>query len=156
MKRVAQGFTLIELMIVVAVIGILASIALPAYQDYAIRAKLSEVILAMSVCRTQVTELYQQGGSAPGANNWGCETGVASRYVASLETDADGKVSARVDGINSTLNDKIVTMMPLAGLDTPAGVGVNFGNGLFGWRCGAVADGTDLPPQYLPASCRSA
>ena len=156
MKRVAQGFTLIELMIAVAVIGILASIALPAYQNYAIRAKLSEVLLAMSVCRTQVTELYQQGGSAPGANNWGCESGVASRYVANLETDADGKVSARVDGINSIVNNKIVTMMPLAGLDTPAGVGVHFGNGLFGWRCGSVADGTDLPPRYLPGSCRFA
>jgi type IV pilus assembly protein PilA len=156
MQRAAQGFTLLELMIIVAVIGVLTSIALPAYQDYAIRAKLSEVLLAMSVCRTQITELYQQGGSAPGANNWGCETGVASRYLASIETDADGRVSARVDGINSALNNKIVTMMPLAGPDTPAGVGAQFGSGLYGWRCGSVADGTNVPPQYLPASCRSA
>jgi type IV pilus assembly protein PilA len=156
MKRPAQGFTLIELMIAVAIIGILASIALPAYQDYAIRAKLSEVVLAMSVCRTQVTELYQQGGSAPSANNWGCESGVASRHVASLETNADGKISARVDRINSSVNARIVTMMPLAGADTPAGVSVNFGNGLFGWRCGSGADGTNVPPRYLPASCRSA
>ncbi len=155
MSRSAQGFTLIELMIIVAIIGILASVAMPAYQDYSIRAKLSEVVLAMSVCRTQVTELYQQGGSAPGANSWGCESGVGSRYVGSLETDANGKVSARVGGIESSVNDKIVTMTPLAGLDVPAGVGVHFGSGLFGWRCGSAADGTNLPPKYLPASCRA-
>jgi type IV pilus assembly protein PilA len=61
MKRLQQGFTLIELMIVVAIIGILAAVALPAYQDYTIRAKMSEVILAMSACRTSITEVYQSG-----------------------------------------------------------------------------------------------
>src|SRR5687767_12505578 len=155
MKRAAQGFTLLELMVIVAVIGILTTIALPAYQDYAIRAKLSEVILAMSVCRTNITELYQNGGSAPGANNWGCEAGVASRYVAGLETDANGRVTARVGNIAGGVDTKAVTMMPLAGPDTPAGVGAQFGNGLHGWRCGSVADGTDVPPQYLPGTCRS-
>ena len=155
MTRAAQGFTLIELMIAVAIIGILASIALPAYQNYTIRAKLSEVILAMSVCRSQVTELYQQGGSAPGSNNWGCEAGMGSRYLGGLETNADGRVSARVQGVGSAVDTKIVTMMPLAGADVPADVGSHFGNGLFGWRCGSGADGTDVPPQYLPASCRS-
>ena len=72
MKRIQQGFTLIELMIVVAIIGILAAVALPAYQDYTIRAKMSEVILAMSACRTSITEVYQSGGSGGGvANGWG-------------------------------------------------------------------------------------
>src|SRR5688500_19752259 len=73
MKTLQQGFTLIELMIVVAIIGILAAVALPAYQDYTIRAKMSEVILAMSACRTSITEVYQSGGSLPGVNGWGCE-----------------------------------------------------------------------------------
>ena len=59
MKRVQQGFTLIELMIVVAIIGILAAVALPAYQDYTVRAKASEVVLAASSCRTSITELIQ-------------------------------------------------------------------------------------------------
>src|SRR5438094_10123064 len=60
MKTMQKGFTLIELMIVVAIIGILAAVALPAYQDYTIRAKMSEVILAMSSCRTSITEVYQR------------------------------------------------------------------------------------------------
>ena len=89
MKMAQKGFTLIELMIVIAIIGILAAVALPAYQDYTIRAKVSEAVLAGSACRTTVTEVYQSTTSTvlPAANGWGCESGgagaasAASKYV---------------------------------------------------------------------------
>jgi type IV pilus assembly protein PilA len=151
MHRLARGFTLIELMITVAIIGILASVALPAYQDYTIRAKMSEVMLAMSSCRTSITEVYQNGGSPPGAGNWGCET-ATSRYVASLATDDDGKVTAKVQGINASVNDKVVTMTPLATATAAAATATNMGEGLYGWLCGST--GTTVEKRYLPTSCR--
>src|SRR5262245_14956838 len=126
MKQLQKGFTLIELMIVVAIIGILAAVALPAYQDYTVRAKMSEVILALSACRTSITEVYQSGGSGPGANSWGCEGGVASKYVASVSTDVNGKVIASIQGISTDVNGFTVTLVPLAGNATnPASVANN-------------------------------
>ena len=153
-KQLQQGFTLIELMIVVAIIGILAAVALPAYQDYTVRAKMSEVILAMSACRTSITEVYQSGGSAPTANSWGCEQGTASKYVNAVTTSSDGAVTATVQGISSSVDTSVVTLVPLANSNTTATWAANSGSGLFGWRCGVGGDGTTVNPKYLPGSCR--
>ena len=155
MKRIQQGFTLIELMIVVAIIGILAAVALPAYQDYTVRAKMSEVMLAASACRTSITEVYQSGGSAPGANNWGCETATAtSKYVASIATTVDGKVTVTATGLGAA--NGAVTLVPLIN-GTTALTATDLAAGpqtVFAWRCGATADGTNIPSKYLPGSCR--
>jgi type IV pilus assembly protein PilA len=159
MRYLQKGFTLIELMIVVAIIGILAAVALPAYQDYTVRAKMSEVILAMSACRTTITEVYQTGGTPPGINLWGCgEVGSATplitKYVAQIETDANGVIKAKINNINSDVNNKYVTLTPLSAGGTPATTAANMGAGLFGWTCGSTGSGTDLTSKYLPGSCR--
>ena len=154
-RRLQQGFTLIELMIVVAIIGILAAVALPAYQDYTVRSKMSEVILAMSACRTSITEVYQTGASAVTANQWGCEaTTQSSKYVASVTTNEHGKVTATVTGISSDVNGMFVTLQPMFNGSTAA-TSANLGSALFGWRCGSTVDGTtDGKSKYLPGSCR--
>ena len=158
MRYLQKGFTLIELMIVVAIIGILAAVALPAYQDYTVRAKLSEVILAMSACRTTITEVYQTGGTPPGADLWGCgELGspspILTKYVTGLNTDGNGVIKATIQGINTDVNGKFVTLIPLApGGAAAASTATDMGSGLFGWVCGST--GTDLDKKYLPGSCR--
>ena len=153
MKHIQQGFTLIELMIVVAIIGILAAVALPAYQDYTVRAKMSEVMLAASACRTSISEIYQSGGSAPGANNWGCE-GATSRYVAVVNTTVDGKVTVTTGG---GLPAGVLTLVPLRVANTPA-TAADLATGpiaIYGWRCGdSTTDGTSVASKYLPGSCR--
>jgi type IV pilus assembly protein PilA len=151
MHRVPGGFTLIELMIVVAIIGILAAVALPAYQNYSIRAKLSEVVLALSACRTSITEIYQSGGTPPGAGNWGCE-GVSSGYVAGLDTDDNGVVTATIQGISSSVDTKLIAMVPMVSATDFADVATDMGRGLFGWNCGG--SGTTVEAKYLPSSCR--
>ena len=157
MKRLQQGFTLIELMIVVAIIGILAAVALPAYQDYTIRAKMSEVILAMSACRTSVTEVYQSGGTAPAPDGWGCEITTASqatKYVNAMHTDANGVVLATVQSISSVVDTSIVSLAPMStGTQTAVYTGGQ-SQTLFGWRCGSTTDGTTVSAKYLPGSCR--
>jgi type IV pilus assembly protein PilA len=163
MHYLQKGFTLIELMIVVAIIGILAAVALPAYQDYTVRAKMSEVILAMSACRTTVTEVYQTGGTPPGPNLWGCGemggggTPIVTKYVAALTTDDNGVIKAKITGINADVNDEYVTLIPMASGSTAATAGppsapLNMGSGLFGWVCGSA--GTTVGKKYLPGSCR--
>lgn len=152
MKKLQQGFTLIELMIVVAIIGILAAVALPAYQDYTIRAKMSEIILAMSACRTSITEVYQTGGTPPGAGNWGCEN-VTSKYVGALATDLNGVITATVQNISASVDGSLVTLLPLINGTTPATTAANMGEGLFGWTCGDRT-ATNVELKYLPGSCR--
>ena len=159
MKAVQKGFTLIELMIVVAIIGILAAVALPAYQDYTARAKMSEAILAASACRTSVTETTQSSSTLPAPGNWGCEskTGVqVSKYVKSIATNGAGAIEVIVTGINTTTNGKGLILNPWqdAGRTSP----IAAGSAIAAWDCGpdtTLNAGVDIS-KFLPGSCRTA
>ena len=153
MARLQRGFTLVEVMVVVAIIAILAAIALASMQEYAIRTKVSEGILAMSACRTTVSEIYQgAGSSAPGANGWGCEASSASKYVGKLETDDNGAVTVTLTGITSTIDGSKVTLVPMNGAGAPATVPADMGTAVRTWVCGGT--GTTTTARYLPGTCR--
>ena len=139
MKRsMQQGFTLIELMIVVAIIGILAAVALPAYQDYTVRAKVTEVILAASGPKTAVAEWFQTKGSLPAtAASVGIATQVSKFVSGVVLADTTAVITATAQGDNA-ISTSTITMTP-----------VSAGNGVLNWTCGGT-----IATKYRPASCK--
>ena len=138
MKRSMQkGFTLIELMIVVAIIGILAAVALPAYQDYTVRAKVSEVVLAASGMKTDVAEWYQSKSAMPAAGSVTATT--TSKYVKEVTWDGS-KIIAEAQAFNNAgVDGKFVYLN-----GTPVAA-----SGQVNWTCTGTIDS-----KYLPASCK--
>lgn len=133
MKKYQQGFTLIELMIVVAIIGILAAIALPAYQDYTRRAKASEIVLAASGARTCVTEIVQSAGAS---NLDTCANSFTStKYATGMTVNATTGLITVTGSVDS--QPITVTLEPTIS-----------SNNVSAWRC------TGTPANLMPGSCR--
>jgi len=147
--KLQKGFTLIELMIVIAIIGILAAIAIPAYQDYTIRSKVAEGLNMAGAAKLAVSETYQSLGSMPVGGNvsFGLPTAASIRgtYVSAITVGTNGEILITYNnnvGGNPTANGEDIELTP----DTSSVGSVQ-------WQCGINAN-TTMPNKYLPANCR--
>lgn len=142
MKSMQKGFTLIELMIVVAIIGILAAIAIPAYQDYIARAQVTEAVTLASGQKGAVTEVRSNTGAWPTSN---AEAGIAAasditgKYVSNVAVGASGVITATMKsaGVNAQVQSGTIVLTPTEN------------SGSYSWACTS-----SLSAKYLPAACR--
>ena len=156
MKKGQSGFTIIEIMIVVVIIGILAIVAVRAANGYAVRAKVSEAVLALSGCRTVVGEVFMSADALPDPGDpWGCEAANSSKYVDTITVTTDpvnpGIILASVRGVGDLRAD--FHQISLAPLDATGARMTDVGR-VARWRCGAAVDGTDISLDLLPGTCR--
>lgn len=149
MKAIQKGFTLIELMIVIAILGILAVIALPAYQDYTARAQVSEAISLMEGQKSAVVEYYADKGKWPTNNaqaGIAAATDIKGKYVAQVAVGANGALTATMKNtdVNNDIKGKTVVLSP----DVTGNAASSKGS--FTWTC---KKGT-VDSKFLPSSCR--
>jgi len=143
MKKVQQGFTLIELMIVVAIIGILAAIAIPAYQDYTIRAQVSEGLNLSGGAKVSVTEYFQDRGAFPTTNasaGLAAAAEISGKYVTGVAVGANGVITVTYgNDANAAIAAQTLVLTP------------NTNGGSIDWDCSA---GGGVQAKHRPAACR--
>lgn len=142
MKKVQQGFTLIELMIVVAIIGILAAVAIPAYQDYTIRAKVTEGLSLASAGKTAVSEYFASNGSLPTSNasaGLATATSISGNDVGSVKVTASSAIEVTFSSATAAIDGSTILLTP------------ETANGAVTWDC----NGGTLEAKYRPSSCRN-
>jgi type IV pilus assembly protein PilA len=147
-KSMQKGFTLIELMIVVAIIAILAAIAIPAYQDYLIRTQVTEGVTLMDGAKVGVTEYFSSKGTLPSSNlsaGIATNTSISGSYVKQVDVGTNGLITATFSNVspfkaNLAINAKTITLSPITA------------NGIVAWSCkGGTAS---VASKYLPSTCR--
>ena len=144
MKKNMQGFTLIELMIVVAIIAILAAIALPAYQDFLKRSKVTEAVTAAGACKTSVAEYAAANNKLPADTAASGCSNTASQYVSGVAV-TKGVIDVTLTGIGTGVDTKKLTLTPKKSGGADAGDGED----ITAWACT-----TDADKKFVPASCR--
>ncbi len=153
-----KGFTLIEIINVIAIIGLLAAVAVPTYQSYVTRAKISELLLAASSCRTSITETVQSSSSSNISDviENSCAPST-TKNIKSIIINLNGVITILADEnelkpLTNTTNTLV--LVPIQKGTTALVGATDGGKTIAGWRCGATADGTTIPAKYLPSSCK--
>jgi type IV pilus assembly protein PilA len=146
MKNTQKGFTLIELMIVVAIIAILAAIAIPAYQDYLVRSQVSEGAVLTDGAKTAVAEFYSNTGRFPSSNTsagLASPASIAGKYVDQVTATSTGLIEAEFGtGSNNAIQTSVFALSPVTSA------------GSITWYCGN-SSATTVPTKYLPSNCRN-
>ncbi len=157
MKKVQKGFTLIELMIVIAIVGILAAIALPAYQDYVVRSKMSEALALLAEAKTTASEYFATNGALPQTafvNSLGIETNPNTEIVASLLYTNTGTSQVPAPALRAKIKAAVIPGGSADQFFQLSGA-VNTTTRRIEWTCKPTGSGaSDLIPKYLPANCR--
>ena len=151
---VQAGFTLIELMIAVAIVGILAGIALGQWRDYTRRARMSEVVLAATNCKTRIGESYLSLTGAPSSGSeWGCDSGPGTQYVGAMQASPNGVIRVTIRNLDPAVNGLYVHLVPMhADGATPMTAVADLGSAVGQWLCGSDAQPVR---NALPPNCRT-
>lgn len=153
-RRRQAGFTLIELIISVAIAAVLGSIAIAQMRDYTRRAKISEVMMAATKCKNSVAESYLTMERAPEPGTWGCESATpTTRFSGVVQTSSDGAIRIGIQNLDGLVNGQYVYLIPMrSDGSTPMNTVAHLGEPVRNWACGS-----DWLPvlNALPTSCRA-